>query len=488
MIIKTEDLDTYLNDASNLHGSAEKVYIPEFPGEIAPLLLESCRQGQKLTVSGARTSTTGSAVPSGGSVLSLERLDRIISYDEAGCRIAVEPGLSREALSDFLAERGRFIPPAPTETLSTIGGNAATNASGARTYKFGPIRPWINRATIALAGGDTVELSRNCQRYSLDEHRLITDAGRIIELPMQFLNIPATKHSAGFYLVEGMDLLDLFIGSEGALGVFTCLELCTAPLPENVLGGLFFFKSYPELFGFVEEADKLSQPALNLKSEAVDSFCARLIEFYDGNSLKMIKESTNLVPDSAACAIWTEQEYAGCNEDSVMAAWWKLLLKHSSMPENAIIARSAGEHQKLKDFRHSLPLRVNEIVTANGRRKFGTDTAVPAALSRDLFDYINNIALKYALHHVVFGHIGNSHYHANFFARNEEEERKALAACGEIVKFSIENGGTISAEHGIGKIKREYLQMLFGNAGIEIMKQVKRALDPSAILCPGNIF
>ncbi|HEX9917996.1 MAG TPA: FAD-binding oxidoreductase, partial [Pyrinomonadaceae bacterium] len=234
MIHKTssDQIQTYLSDASNLAGGrAERVVFPETAEEVAGVLREASAEGIAVTVSGAGTGVVGGRVPFGGIVLATDRLNRIgeIVAGEGGGRGTVEAGVT---LADFRREaesRRLWYPPDPTEWSCYMGGTVVTNASGARTFKYGATRRYIRRLKIALAGGDVLDLARG-EVFAERDGRLRIPLGphgtaRAVEAQLPAYRMPETrKHAAGYYVVPGMDAIDLFIGSEGTLGVVVEIE------------------------------------------------------------------------------------------------------------------------------------------------------------------------------------------------------------------------------------------------------------------------
>src|SRR5689334_12344206 len=209
-----EDLQNYLTDASNMQGGfASKLFIPESVGEISEILREANAAGIPVTVSGARTGTVGGAVPFGGYVISMERLNKIKSIDRATMRAVVEPGVILRDFQKAVEAEGLFYPPDPTEWSCQIGGTVATNASGSRSFKYGPTRQYVQRLKVVLADGDVLDVTRSSGRG------WTTENGRIIDVRMPTYSRPdVRKNVSGYFVEPEMDPIDLFIGSEGTLG------------------------------------------------------------------------------------------------------------------------------------------------------------------------------------------------------------------------------------------------------------------------------
>jgi D-lactate dehydrogenase (cytochrome) len=259
MQIKTqaEDLQNYLTDASNMPGGhAEKLFVPESEDEIAEILREANEKRIPVTISGARTGTVGGAIPFGGYVISLERLNKIKSIDNEDLRAVVEPGVILADFQKAVDAEGLFYPPDPTEWSCQIGGTVATNASGARSFKYGATRGFVRALRVVLANGETIRLTR---RTALtkdgDVIELETESGGTIAARVPTYKRPAVrKNVSGFYNALPLDAIDLFIGSEGSLGVITEIELELLRKPEGFFSGIVFFRRHEDLLAFVEEA------------------------------------------------------------------------------------------------------------------------------------------------------------------------------------------------------------------------------------------
>ena len=171
-----------------------------------------------------------------------------------------------------------------------------------------------------------------------------------------------------------------------------------------------------------------------------------------------------------------------------MAAWLELLEQHHARLDDSWFATGERERQAMREFRHQLPVLVNEWIARHGQRKVSTDMAVPDKEFAGMLRFYQERLRGSGLQYVIFGHIGDNHVHVNILPRNGEEAEQAHGLYGEFVKRAVEVGGTVSAEHGIGKLKREYLRLLYGEEGLREMAALKLAFDPAGILGRGNIF
>ena len=488
MQVKTQldELQNYLIDASNLQGGhADKLFIPETAEQIAEILKEADEKKIPVTISGARTGTVGGAIPYGGYVISLEKLSKIKEISESFA--IVQSGVTLNDLQKAVEEKNLFYPPDPTEWSCQIGGTAATNASGARSFKYGATREFVEKLQIVLANGEILNLKRG-ENFAKDGIiELKTDSGKTIKVKIPTYLQPNTrKNTSGYFSAENFDAIDLFIGSEGTLGLITAMQLKILPKPKGFLSGIVFFKDEKDLLDFVGEARKVSFDAR--KNQISNQIDATLIEYFDKNSLKFISEKFPEVPEDARCAIFFEQETTVETEDAIFEQWNELLEKHNAELETSWFTTSEQDLEKMREFRHALPVAVNEKVVRNKQRKIGTDMAVSDDKFASFLNFYKQKLDASNLEYVIFGHIGDNHLHANMLPKTDEEVIKAKNLYGRFVAQAVMLGGTVSAEHGIGKLKKHYLYVMYGERYLNEMAEIKRALDPNGILGRGNIF
>lgn len=490
MIIKTDQdlIKPYLKDASNYEGYAEIVFIPETIEEIEEAYQACLRNHQKVTISGAGTGLTGGKVPEGGAIISMEKLNKVVGLDLQLKTIKVQPGMTLIELEQFLSDYNLFYPPNPTENNSTIGGNIATNASGARTFKYGATRDFVQSLDLILGDGENLELKRGEVIADGYFFKLKSNSGKSYSIEFTDINMPDTKNASGYYLKANMDAIDLFIGSESSLAITKLAELKLLDQPQNILGGVIFFDNINNLSDLVVSVRDLSKIANQKHYSETKTISARLIEYFDSKSLQLLKPFYPQIPENAISAIWFEQEYVKENEDDILNEWYKLIQNYTLLSEFTWIALSDNEHKKLAEFRHRLPLAVNDIVAQRGLLKIGTDTAVPDNYLKEYIFYINDILSKSGIEYAIWGHIGNNHLHSNLFPASDVELTLAMEIYNTIVDFSLEKGGTVSAEHGIGKLKKKYFYKMYTPEAIETMRKIRSMFNPYQLLGAGNIF
>jgi FAD/FMN-containing dehydrogenase len=449
----------YLSDASNTHGSAEALVRPRCAEEVAEVLAHCQARGIPVTVTAQRTATTGAPVPNGGWLLSTERLDTVHSLDE------VDAGVILGAYQAQCEAAGRHFPPDPTSRFEcSLGGAIAANASGARSFRYGPTRPWVEAVEAVLPTGAILRATRDTPIPEGWPHLSHAE--------------PATKTAAGLF--PASNLLDLLIGQEGTLAVITRAWLRHLPLPAGVLSFLAFFPELPSTLAFVEVARAQAQRARSPRAEP-GPLNPRAIEYYDRHALDMVRARVPDIPDAAAHALFIEVEHEG---EAPLERWYEALVEAGALADATIVAEEEAGRRRLAAVRHAVPAGVNERVVANGMPKVGTDFAVPdGALSAvmDLYE-------AEPMDKITFGHIGDNHLHMNLFPRSPAELAEAKRRYQQLARQCVALGGTVSAEHGIGKLKRHLLAEMLGPDVLAQFRALKLAVDPQWILGRGTLL
>lgn len=486
MIIKQnrDEIQNYLTDASNYSGSCEAVFFPENENDVADILKKSFNEKKRITISGNGTGLTGARVPEGGIVLSVEKMNRIIEVNKLEKYAIVEPGVLLKDFQDEVESHNLFYPPDPTERNCFIGATVATNSSGARTFKYGPTRDYVLSLRIVLPDGEIINISRNQFKADGYDALLYTESGKILSFKLPDYEMPSTKNAAGYYCKENMDLIDLFIGSEGTLGVITQIKLKLIELPKSLFSSVAFFKSEEDALNFIDEARSLSE---SNRLAANSKLSARGLEFFDKNGIDFLRESFTKIPDRAEAAVWFEQETEK-DDGSIENLWLGILEQHNCITNQSWLAFGKSDEEEFKEFRHAIAWKVNEYLTQKGLKKVGTDTAVPEQYFREFYGLSKKIVEENGLKYVIYGHAGNCHLHLNMLPENPAQFLIAKKVYSDLCGLAVDFKGTISAEHGIGKAKREYLIRMYGEDVVRKMALLKLAFDPNKILSIGNIF
>ena len=469
MLKKTDPalIQGFLEDSSGLLGGfAEAVVFPETEAEISEFLKDVSQKRIPVTISGGGTGVTGGRIPFGGVVLATDRLNKILKITSEYA--IVQPAVRLDELQNEVGKINRIYLPEPTEPNAYLGGTVATNASGARGFKYGSTRKYVRRLKVVLSSGKVIEIKRG-EIFADKEGNLKLED---LKFKIPGYQMPKIKNAAGYYSKEGMDLIDLFIGQEGTLGVVTEIELALGPKKET-FDCIAFFPAEEDTLKFISEAKK--QDALSL-------------EYFDFNSLELLRQKYPNIPDNAKGAILFEQETTPETEGQLIENWSNLLEKFGVSLDKVWFAEDEKKKQYFKEFRHALPEMVNEIVKRNKMPKVGTDMAVPQDKFREMYNFYKEKLSESQIRYVIFGHIGENHLHANLLPESSVEFDRAKNIYLELVKKAISLGGTASAEHGIGKLKHAYLEVMYGRHGLEEMARVKKLLDPACILGLGNIF
>lgn len=518
-------------DASHFAGGrAAGLVRPRSEEEVAAALARAAAEHVPVLVIGAQSSLTGGAVPLGDRVIATAGLDSIGRVNAgvatgsgaslaASATVWVGPGARLDRLRESLLAQGWDYPPVPTYQQACLGGTVATNAAGSATYKYGTTRAWVRSLRVLTVEGYLLELERGAHVAPAGgEFELALPDGGIRRFLAPSYPSPAVKKSSmGYYSAPELDLVDLFIGSEGTLGVITGVKIALMRPPPAMLAAMVFTKDEPAA---VELATALRQASEYKRTGRAGSLVdVRAIEHLDGASLNLVRArglADRLkmpLPRDARVALYLEIELPEPVSDSAvlddlgrvtMGSWVDtpvgqlfLLLAKRRLLENVELALP-GEPSRLaafREFREAVPLAVNETVAERRRldpaiAKLAGDMCVPFEKLGELLTFQRKELSARGLEHVVFGHISDGNVHPNVLARSAEEMargREALLAIAVRVK---ELGGSPLSEHGVGRnpLKQEMMARHHGEEGLAQMKAVKSALDPHWRLARGVLF
>lgn len=501
----------YLTDESKMTGTGEHVIIPVDESELREAVRINNSKGNPITVSAMRTGVCGGCVPTEGDVLSLERMTGVIGIgmDERGYFVRVLPCTTIEEinrvlrLKDFsrltdVTEGARealasepvpyFYPVDPTEMNGSIGGNIACNASGPRTYRYGPTRDWVRRLMVVLPEGQYVDFKRG--DYRADGRRMSFPAGRSFysfDIPDYDFNTNV-KNAAGPMFHEDMDLIDMFVGSEGIFGIIAEADVYIAPWHPLVSNILFF----------PDDAECLAAVREFREDDVIDP---EFLEYMDGRSLDLLRGVMSSdpaliraprLPECAGSALFFDMQVTG-DMDARYARVSEIAERHGSSLSRSWCGHEDGDRARMRELRHSIPKSIFEYVASlkgemPGIHKMGTDMAVPDIAADEMMRFYADRLDESGLEYVIFGHIGNNHPHVEIILKSMEDFEKANRVYAEFAAKAVELGGSPSAEHGIGKIKTDYMELMYGREGVEQLRRIKSILDPKDILCRGNIL
>ncbi len=506
--------EAYLRDESRTVGEAHSISFPTCEDEVRAVL-QALPAEVPVTVQGARTGLAAAAVPREGHILNLSRMDAVTGLRQEGERfyVTVQPGVvllnlrkmiarrefdtagwsdaSLQALTALQQAPEQFFPTDPTETTAALGGMAACNASGARSYRYGPARGHITALRCVLADGRTVALRRGQYRADGLHFTLPTLEGGAVEGVLPDYVMPRTKNASGYYVAPDMDLIDLFIGSDGTLGVMTQLELELLPLPAVNWGVTVFLPDEDAACRYAEAV-----------RDQVD--CAAAIEYFNPYALEILRAQRKKggvfarLPDLAlaggGAAVFVELHCDG--EAQAMAALALLGQLSEGCGGSAgcsWVARTESECETLHHFRHAVPESVNSMIDERKRNhpgitKMGSDMSVPNGRLLEVTQMYRRTLAEEGFEYASWGHIGDNHIHVNILPRDMEEHARAKELFRRWADTVSRMGGAVSAEHGVGKLKAPFLTIMYGAEHIRQMRRLKGCFDPDFRLGRGNLF
>lgn len=510
----TDDFSGYLKDESRTAGYAETISFPKSEEDVRAILRELAKTKTSVTIQGARTGLAAGAVPFGGHVMNLAKMNRALGLrrENGLFYVTVQPGVilsqlkkdieerhfrtegwsaaSVSALMEFARSPEYFFPTDPTESSACIGGITACNASGARSYLYGSARGHISALRLALWDGSVLRLKRGEVFARGRELTLEKEDGTALRVKLPGFEMPDAKNASGYYVCDDMDAIDLIIGSDGTLGVLTEIELELLPLPAVIWGVSAFFASEADAVNFVE-----------MLRGAADDIAA--IEYFDGGAVDILRGQKKKspafaqlpdVPDGAGCCVYAELHCGG--EEEALEGLFRiggLVAAAGGDERDTWVARDSRDRESLQFFRHAVPESVNMFIDERKKKdpvitKLGADMSVPRGRLGEIVGIYRAGLAEYGLDSAVWGHIGDSHLHVNILPRDGEDYKKGKELFLKWARAVSEMGGSVSAEHGVGKIKASFLEVMYGRGHIIEMAETKRCFDPHFIFGRGNLF
>ncbi len=417
----------------------EAIVFVESSQQVSDVLKLANAEGFKVVPRGSGTNLSGGTIPvENGIVLVTVKMDRIQEIDPRNLTALVQPGVLTARIDEAAAAHGLFYPPDPGSLkVSTIGGNVAENSGGLRGLKYGVTRDYVLGLEVVLPTGDLLRCGTKCVKD-----------------------------------VAGYSIKDLFIGSEGTLGIVTEILLKLLPRPAARKTMLAMF------------------PSMTDAAETVSAIIAAKIipctlEFLDRTTIRCVEDYANIgLPLDAEAILLMETDGHPVVVEEEAARMIELAKQHHA--RDVRIARDAAEADKLTSARRaafSALARVSPTTILE-------DATVPRSELATMIAFIQRTAEKYKLKIGTFGHFGDGNLHPTFLCdeRNHEEIECVHAAFREIFEKAIALGGTITGEHGVGLAKKEFLEKFAGKTSLDVMRALKRTLDPNHVLNPGKIF
>jgi len=431
------DCRTYGYDNSTLQGQPLAVALPEEHQQVVSIV-NACRShGISLIARGQGTGTTGATVPRDNHslILSMQRMDRIVELNRDDRLMVVEPGVTNKAVQDAAAAEGFFWPPDPTSaSVCTVGGNLAYNSAGPRAIKYGTPR----ENTLALTA--------------------VTGAGETLHT-----GVRTTKG------VVGYDLTRLLIGSEGTLAIITEATLKLTPLQPAKRTLRAIYKNVHSAACAVSSI--MAQPVIP---------CA--LEFMDGNAIAMVRDVQPGLPETAGALLMIEVDGIESQLDDMMTH----VIDAASVTGLLDIrqAQSQQEVTALWETRKALSPALRRVAP----KKINEDVVVPVSRMPELVDQLARLAARHSIKIINFGHAGNGNLHVNLLYDPEDpaQQRRAEACLEDVFTAVLEMGGTISGEHGIGLVKRNWVSKELDQNSLNLMHAIKQQFDPDGILNPGK--
>lgn len=440
VLTSIEDRIAYSYDGTFAQHLPDVAVLPESTEEVVAVVRVAAEHRVPVVPRGQASGLAGASIPfSGGIALSLTRMNSILEIDEVNRTVLVEAGIVTADLQAQVEKLGLFYPPDPASNRqSTIGGNIACNAGGPRCLKYGVTGDYVMGLTIVLPDGQVLETG-----------------GKPIKN------------------VVGYDLTRLFVGSEGTLGVITEALLRLTAKPR-----------------FVRTA-RAEFPSLDDASRTVNAILAAgivpaTLELMDETAIACIEEAMQLgLPLDVEAILIIESD--GADEEAVVREIETVArICRESGAREVSVARDEDERETLWRARRS----VSPSLARKAPNKLGEDITVPRSAIPEAIRRVKGISARYGLPIVIFGHAGDGNLHPNilFDQRDPEQWAKIEPIVGEIFSMALELGGTLSGEHGIGTLKRPYLEQALGPVSIDVQQRIKQALDPLNIMNPGKVL
>ncbi len=435
-----EDLVAYSYDGTFAERRPDVVVSPATTDQVSQVMKVAWREEIPVVPRGMASGLAAASVPlNGGIALNLCRMNRILEIDEQNFTATVEAGVITQDLADAVAKKGLFYPPDPSSIKqSTVGGNAACNAGGPRCLKYGVTSDYVRGLTVVLADG-----------------RVLKTGGKAIKN------------------VTGYNLVQLFVGSEGTLGIITELILKLIPLPKVARTAKAIFP-------------RLAEASVAVNKILTAGITPATIELMDETTIATIEEAMHLgLPLDVEAMLIIESD--GMEEKTVDAEIEAIAaICRDTGAREVKVARTDKERNALWSARRS----ISPSLARRAPNKLGEDISVPRSAIPAAVAGIKEVSRRHDIPIAIFGHAGDGNLHPNilFDKRDPAQVDKMKKAAADIFAVALRLGGTLSGEHGVGSLKRAFLEQDLGPLAIEVMAGIKKALDPKNILNPGKVI
>ncbi len=508
----SEDYSSYLEDEAHLLiGNADIIYFPKNIEELRSIVIEANRANIAITISGGGTGLAGGRVPLGGWIIatddmksisgrSREWIDpesqmayqlRLEEHDNETAFLTVPAAMTTKSIQNYCRENSWFYPPDPTERTGFIAGNAATNASGARSFKFGATRPWVEKLGIVLPDGTELNLERDNPIGDAD--KILINSDTSVSRPR--FELPSVrKNVSSPILTEDSHPLDLFIGSGGMYGIITEVTLRLIRPPSEILSVFAYCNSMKQAIDLV---DKLRER----RNEEMQPF-PMTVEYLDDRAASIMRNKDSNIPVSTMAIVFLEQDIYSDEEFESTLEYLEVYFDQLGI-EDSSVAQTHKEIEHHKYLRHIVPETVNAQAKSNGYSKMGTDYSVPDDKYHDIMNYIKELSDKFEeemdkhsplgdkIGYAMWSHSGDSHFHLNLLPRDDHEYKRCKEIFVHLMERVVELGGSIAAEHGLGKKEFNNKPAIYIQYPTEVIEQlirIKRELDPNLLLNRGNII
>jgi glycolate oxidase len=437
------ELEKYSHDETeDLHYYPEVVVKPNTPQQVSELLKVCNENSIPVTPRGAGTGLSGGALPIlGGLLISMERFNNILKIDEDNLQATVEPGVVTEVFMDAVAEKSLLYPVDPASKGSCfIGGNVSHGSGGPRVVKYGTIREYILNLEVVLPNGEIIWTGANTLKYA-----------------------------------AGYNLTQLFIGSEGTLGIVTKIVTKLIPAPTLDILLLASFTTNEAACGAVSAIFK-------------EGIIPSALEFMERRGVEWVIEHDSIafqLVDGIGAFLLIEVD--GTNQDVIFDACEKInTVLEAYGCKDVLLADTSAQKEELWKLRRTMGVSVK----SNSVYK-EEDTVVPRAALPQLINGIKEIGGRYGFESVCYGHAGDGNLHVNIIKGNMSDEdwnHKLKDGIREIFELTIALGGTLSGEHGIGVVQKEFMPLKYSEIHLGLMRGIKSVFDPMGIMNPGKIF